>query len=777
MRVLDQLIQSIRGAATHNPDVQAAPACILWPDEDRQWAAVVPRLQAEMPELFQLGEYRPEQRIGPAIWLRCVLAGLVPEAPIPPGATPIFYLPGVGRSGLRAVESCPEPLKPLAELQYRGVIWSQVNAKDWTVLAFLKSNQGGLALDVSQDADSKHAMQLALYRVLDEELDLLRGKRLDKDYFNTLLSGGDPVRDLLQWLDQGDAFQAARDKNAWQGFVEVCKSQLGFDPVNEGPIHGAGLLAAHQGPWQALWERYREAPRRYPRIPQLLRKTSPPRDLLSDKSGWPQWNEGEEASLRDILLAASQQPHHAARKSILEAEAKHGARRECVWAELGEAPLAMALEHLAAAAQVTGQSLAAGSPQDMAAAYRNGGWKADAAVVAALAAVQKLDDCKAVQAIVETIYLPWVDEAARHLQAQVEAGGYPGKTIQSDSEPEKKPGECWVFVDGLRLDLARRLEALLQEQGFAVEGDDAWAALPSITATAKPAVSPIRRLVRGKDVNADFEPAVAATGQSLKGGYHFKKLLKDNAWQLLDRSDTGDPSGSAWTEVGNLDHEGHERGAQLARHLDVILADIRDRIVELLSAGWETIRIVTDHGWLLAPGGLPKADLPSVLTQNTWGRCAAIKPGAKCQETLYPWYWNPDLHFALAPGARCYRAGVEYTHGGLSLQECVVMYLVAAASAAGRGASVKIQKVSWKGMRCKVTIEGEPGALRLDIRTHAGNALTSVTTGSRPFKADGTASVVVEDDHLAGHNAAIVVLDDQGRLVAQRNTVIAKDDA
>ncbi len=52
-------------------------------------------------------------------------------------------------------------------------------------------------------------MQLALYRFLDEELELLRGKRLDNDYFNTLLTGGDPVRDLLQWLDQESSYRDA----------------------------------------------------------------------------------------------------------------------------------------------------------------------------------------------------------------------------------------------------------------------------------------------------------------------------------------------------------------------------------------------------------------------------------------------------------------------------------------------------------------------------------------------------------------------------------------
>jgi len=62
---------------------------------------------------------------------------------------PIFYLPGISRQYLRAVESSPDYLKPLAELQYRGVIWSQTNAKDWTIFAFLKSDQGGWGINIS----------------------------------------------------------------------------------------------------------------------------------------------------------------------------------------------------------------------------------------------------------------------------------------------------------------------------------------------------------------------------------------------------------------------------------------------------------------------------------------------------------------------------------------------------------------------------------------------------------------------------------------------------
>jgi len=137
IRVIDRLTKAIRSAAVYNPDIQVAPACILWPDRDRQWEAIIPRMQIELPELFILGEYDIEKRTGPAIWLRCVLAGKISienETPMENEVKekqvryrvaeniPIFYLSGVSRQDLRAVESCPDPLKPLAELQYRGSV-------------------------------------------------------------------------------------------------------------------------------------------------------------------------------------------------------------------------------------------------------------------------------------------------------------------------------------------------------------------------------------------------------------------------------------------------------------------------------------------------------------------------------------------------------------------------------------------------------------------------------------------------------------------------------
>lgn len=780
--ILRNLIQAIRHAAVHNPDAQVSPSCILWPDGDRQWEPVTARLQAEMPEMFVLGDYDADKRIGPAIWLRCVIANKFPKVEIPSNSIPILYLPGVSRQDLRAVENCPDYLKPLAELQFSGVICSQINAKDWTILAFLMSDQGGLGLDVAQDNDTKHAMQLALYRLLDEDVDLLKGRHLDKDYFNMLLTGGDPVRDLLHWLDEGAEFKNNREKNAWTGFVEVCKSQLAFDPENDGILKGAELLAEHKGSWLQVWERFCEAPKRYPNIPSQIRKCRAPNTTLfwqmdnGSYDGWPQWNQDREKNLCRELLVLGNLPAHESRRKLLEIEKQHARRRALVWAELGEAPLACAVEHLAILAKVTGNPLTAGETNELAEAYITSGWQADDAELRALACINRQEDFEAVKMVIRAVYLPWAEDAARYLQKVVHQKGYPGKRNMKATPTSKKAGECILFVDGLRFDVARRLAGILKSKNLSVEETPGWAAIPSVTATGKAAVTPVAHLLSGQEVNSDFEACIASTGQSLKGGYHLQKLLADEGWHLLDKLEGVSAKVPVWGEVGNIDHEGHDRGWKLSRNLDALLGEITDRIEQLIAFGFHTISIVTDHGWLLMPGGLPKTELPSCLTENAWGRCATLKPGASTDECLFPWFWNPHQEFALANGISCYRVGMEYAHGGLSLQECLTLRLTISSGKPGESSlAVTISDVSWKGFRCKVAIEGDPTGLSLDLRTHAGNLLTSIVMGVKSFKEDGTSSVVVENNDIEGAKATIVVIDCEGRLLAQRETVIAKE--
>src|SRR5688572_5935118 len=100
--LLDALVAAVGRAAAHNPNDGVAPAVILWTDKERQWEGLLPELRQHLP-LLTLSAYAPEERSGPAFWLRCAIAGVLDPAPVPAGVTPVIYLPGVSRSDLRAV--------------------------------------------------------------------------------------------------------------------------------------------------------------------------------------------------------------------------------------------------------------------------------------------------------------------------------------------------------------------------------------------------------------------------------------------------------------------------------------------------------------------------------------------------------------------------------------------------------------------------------------------------------------------------------------------------
>jgi hypothetical protein len=782
MQLIDHFIKRIREAGTcYNPEMQVAPACILWPDSERQWEGAIETLQERMPELLKLGEYNPEKRTGPAIWLRCVIAGKTDDLQLPCERIPIVYLPGVGRQELRAVESIKDELKPLAELQYRGVIWSQINSKDWTVLAFLKSDQGGMGFDVAQDTDTKTAMIRALDPLLDMNVEALTGEKLNQDFFNSIYAG-DYARLVLLWLDQGDVFKTNMGEKRWQAFVEMCESKLAFNPDKDGPLTGATKLASRDSQWQPVWDRFCEAPKRYPNIPKRIRNCKPPSSMDWYSPGktaydrWPQWNDAQESSLRKSLSDIDKNPAFKAREKILELEKEHRARRNLIWAELGEAPLAQALEHLAILAKTTSKALCAGSILDLMKEYQTVGWQADDAMLQALASVEKQQDIEVITKSIRAIYLPWAEESARYLQKLIDENGYPLQHSEKQKEIDYANSECILFVDGLRFDAAKRLAGLLKSCGYQIEEKPVWTPLPTVTSTGKPAATPVRNKIAGKDAANAFEPSVEESGQPLNS-YHLKKLLNEAGWQTLDANQNGNVNGNAWIEFGDIDREGHDRGWKLARQIDNILRDIRDQVIQLLNSGWTKVRIVTDHGWLLMPGTLPKIELPSAQTETKWGRCAAIKPGAATEEQLYPWYWNPNQHFALANGISCFRNGMEYDHGGISLQECLVLELsVSPSTSHAFRITPEITDVVWKGLRCTIAADSVFEGLSADIRTQPGNPSSSIVVSVKRLKDNGTASVVVENEDLEGSEATIVLINQKSELVTQAKTIVGGEE-
>ena len=776
--VLAGLIAALQRSGEYNAQDQTAPAVILWTDKERQWEPLAPRLRRTLPQFLTLGAYEPGERTGPAIWIKCVIARALPGAGWPDDAVPVLYLPGVSRHELRAVEECPRDLQALAELQYRGVWFTQENTKDWTVSGFLSSKRGGLALDVVGDGATREAILHALSKLADTPVAELRGRRLRAADFQALLQP-DLVKQLLRWLDAPAATRQGWTAEEWQAFRGACRERYGFDPEKDGELAGAEKLGGREGSWDPVWQRLVEAPEAYPNLPELLRRAKPrdENNLFFHRECWPQCNEAAENELRSGLDRLASLAPDTAAAEIEKLESLHAERRGWVWAELGLAPLARALEHLALLARATRTKLGGESPTAMATAYATEGWRADAAVLDALAGVSKAADVAAVKVAVQAVYTPWLEAGAERFQDRVRETAAQPYNPAPKATPEVGPGTCIVFADGLRLDLGKRLRAALEAAEFLVEESWRWVPLPPVTPTAKPAASPVADLVTGEGADGEqFQPSVRATGQPLTID-RFRKLLAERGFQDLHGDDPGDPAGSAWTEHGEIDQRGHGEGWKLARRIAEEIAGLVDRIRDLLDAGWREIRVVTDHGWLLVPGGLPKVDMPQYLVESRWTRCGTLKPGAKVDLPTAPWHWNPEVRIVLAPGIGSFQAGTEYSHGSLSLQECVVPNLVVRA-AQPRGPAATVESVRWTGLRCRVQVVGARAGWQVDLRTKAGDPASSLAKDAqpRPVAPDGDASLVVDNPDHEGRAATVVLLDPEGRVAAKHNTTVGGEE-
>lgn len=771
--VLSCLTDALGKAAVGNSHAAAPAAAVLWTDKERQWEGVLGRLLQALPQLIVLGTYQPERRTGPAIWLKCAIARTLGD--VPPGTVPVVYLPGVSRADLRAIETCPRDLQPLAELQYRGTLWSQSNGKDWTVNAFLSSKALGIGANVAQDKATQEALLQALGAgvLLEHSSTDLAERPVNAEWLHSLLAPN-PTRDVLVWMNDALAAQQQWDGVRWDVFLSRCRSDFGFDPVSDGLLAAAERLAKREGKWAAVSELYRDSFASFPKVYDLLAKVQPPQlDLFGDinlLAGYPKANESQEATLRYRLAAIGAMTSENARAAILEAEREHGSRRGWLWAAMGGAPLARALGYLADVAAGSGQVPAGSTPDSLAKSYQEAGWKVDAAALHTLGAVQTKGDVDAVAAALRAVYLPWTEEAATRLQDAVKAVGHLGHAPASTPAPTS--GTCTVFVDGLRYDTAVRLGERLSAMGK-VQLDAGWTSMPSVTASGKAWCSPVAHLVSGGKTDTEFEPRVATDGKPLSG-HNFRKLLTEHGVQALDRHETGNPTGSAWTEAGDLDHYGHAHGTRLARDLDTQLSQVVERVLELQQAGWKRFRIVTDHGWLLMPGGLPKSELPKHQAETRWGRCAVLKDMALGTPLTFGWDWCKEVQVAYAPGASSFIAGSEYAHGGLSLQECLVPTItLETASTQAAGPSLTIQSVTWKGLRCLVTVAPTVPGLSVDIRTKAALSSSSLVATIKPLEAGKANLAVADDDHM-GSAVVVVVLNQAGEVLQKATTTVGE---
>jgi len=760
--LLDAIRDRLLAALAHDHNAVEAPVLLLWPDKDRQFETVVDQLD-DLPVLT-LGPHDEGARCGPAYWVRCAIAGTL-DLDLP-ASTPIVYLPGVGREDLRAVEDCPAELAPLGELQYRGQWFAHPNGKGWTPRSLLTNKDRGLGLAVADDAATTQALTGAFGEVLALPLHRLASQHIDAAFLHALLNP-DPVARLLEWLEDPAGFRSRTDISKWDAFVSQCKAAYEFDPKRDGEVTAGRKLGERSDAWEQVWQRFADDPERYAGVEDQLRKGKPIDQLFSGPAGaWPQDNEHGEDQVRTTLVELADATAGGARDAIGKLWQEHQGRRQWVWAKLERSPLVFALEHLQRLAELTASGPAQ-TVDDLCGAYAEQGWQADSAFLAGLQATTNQVDRSAVAGAALAVYRPWLDAHARALQDAigplVNAGTY-----KVGPEASTKPGTVTVFVDGLRLDLAHRLADRLGS--LAIELQTNLAAIPTVTDTAKPVLTPVPddALISGRDLGPARATSGAKASASVLRGY-----MADRGGQTLSAIETGDPSGWAWTETGTVDSQGHQFQSAFVDNLDRELDDIAKRVKLLLDASWNQVEVVTDHGWLLVPGGMERVDLPAATVEVKKGRCARLKDGADVEVPTAPWYWDSNVRIALAPGISCFEAGKEYEHGGVSLQECVVPRLVIRSrSEKVRTGGAAITKVKWLGLMCRVEYENVLSGITVDIRALPADPTTSIAATIKETTAAGKQSLHVPDEEVEGERAYLVLVGNDGTILAQREVTI-----
>ena len=768
--VLDRLVSTLRDHGVRL-DGEARVAAVIWTDPGEEWSGILPLLRDRLPELLVLGDYDKDGRTGPAIWMRCEVDPLYAAPDAPDHPVPILYLPKVQRQQLRASDECGEDLKPLVELLYRGAAWHHENGKDWTPVAFFRSK--AIGLEVADDRRTAEALRGALHAAVLEPIARFQGRRLEARAFDELAEP-DLEHDVLRWME-GPALARDRLKGNWTAFRSRCRDELNFDPDKQTEVGAGQLLGTESGAWLRVWTRFSEAPDLFPGIEDVLLRSQPSGQLLLAKpERWPAENERQEKAVGQALSELGALGHRQACELVEKLEQHHGERRDWVWARLGRSPLARALEPLARLAGAAKVALGGVTPDQVAATYLERGWRADAAAWEAVVSVRaSVSRDKLVSDVVRQLLRPWLEDSALAFQKAVGREPLPGPGEQPSVAVDE--GGCLLFVDGLRYDLGHRLAERLDVLGLRTTVRHRWAALPTVTATSKPAISPVAGTLGGGLLGEDLAPFFTDSARRVEAR-GLREALARNDYQILGGGSFDAPRSAdsrGWVETGEIDHDGHARQAGLAHHLPEELDRLADRIARLLQSGWRAVRVVTDHGWLLLPGGLPKADLPKHLTETRWARCAVIAGGADPDIPRAPWYWNPAESFAYAPGICCFNKSDAYAHGGVSVQECLVPDILVEPSGEP-DSRASVESVTWVKFRCLVSVAGSGRTLTADLRL-GGPAGESVAQTNKPIDPDGSASLLLNGDEHEESELAVVLLDSGDRVVAHRATRVGEN--
>jgi hypothetical protein len=764
--LFDKVYQALRQAENHNSSIMVKPEVILWPDPERQWEEVIPALQEDIPQLLIYGSHNPEKRQGPAIWIKCMVAKVLPEATWDNNKVPVIYLPGVSKGDLRNVEHAGLDFQPLLEYQYTGTLFLQENGKEWTVLAFLENIHDGYGLKVVKDNATKSAIIKSLPLLFRDKEVFSEKTMIVSDFLNSYIFP-DVIPSILKWMCKGPSWLSSLDSGKLEVFTAICNSQYGFYPDYKNIKEIAEKLGTQKNVWKQVWQFYATAPGKFPEIEELLRLAKPA-DLGTGifgipRESWPQINEEMENALRNDLQKLAKKDLSGIITGLKKLQLANRERLSWVWKELGYSPLLLALQYLANLSESVNVPYPSATVKELVSYYTTSGYEVDTAMRKAFTSVKTQKDKIVVSDLIRTIYKPWLENLTVKFQNLI---------TQNSAECKSEIPSCeehpfYLFVDAFRYDAAREFEEICRKRNFKTELSPAFSAFPTLTSTAKVKASPVSNEVSNNSDIKDFTP------QFKSGKYANIVALREElekAGYCHSIKKGFDPDKKYWVEIGSIDTYGHDEQAEMLRRMDDLFGEIIEIISIAKESGAKTLKIVTDHGWLMLPGGLPAEKMVKDLTVARCGRCALIKEGVKTEFTQLPWEWNPITYVAYAPGISFFRNNEEYAHGGISLQECVIPELTITIEQKEQ-INAKIKSAKWVNLRCNIETENSPDGFKVDIRTRYNDEGTSVVLSGKQVIESNKCSLLVDDSAL--DSAAFLVLtDDNGMIIDKINTTI-----
>lgn len=766
MNLKNKILEGFKKATTHNSSVKVPPEVILWTDPDRQWESVIESLQESYKALFMFGTYQPEKLTGHAIWLKTVISGKLSDCDWNQTLTPVIYLPGISKSRLKDVSSLGLDLQPLAEYQYTGTFFNQHNGKEWTVLALLSNPDEGLGLNMKQDSSTKEAIIKSLPVFFEMDRSTFTPPVIDAEFINGLVFP-DAIPYILKWMCTGEMFLTNMEPALKETFVDICQSRFGFFPDFKNIREIALKLGKQESAWKHVWNFYANSPKKYPEIENLLKEAKPD-DMGTGmfsvpEESWPQINEEKELQLRKELEKLAKKDLIQIQGNLNRLFEQHKERKTWVWAELGYAQLVAALEHLTELAGYVNKAYPSATYDELVRFYTEEGYYADTCMRKAYAALKTEKDKSVIRNLIQLIYKPWLARITEKFQNLVIGQLDEIKQHAKTGQVEK----FYLFVDAFRYEMAMEYFDMLAKRGFKVALTHAFTALPTLTSTAKVKSSPLAGEIKPGSEIKDFTPRFKSGKPA--NITNFRAELENLGYRHGIKKGF-DPGESYWVEIGNIDTRGHDEQAEMLRRADELLDEITEVVDEAVESGVKEIKIVTDHGWLMLPGGLPSSKIIKDLTVARCGRCAYIKEGVKTELTLLPWEWNPAVYIAYAPGISFFRKNEEYAHGGISLQECIVPVLTIFIS---QQEMIKARIIShkWVGLRCNIETENTPDGFLIDIRTKYHDDKTSIVLSLNKTVSDNKCSLMVDDSAI--DSAAFIVLTDaKGKILEKINTTI-----